>query len=170
MAYVPPLGKTFMYGGFEHSGLLQIDETWEYQTNALATFTAVGSGCTTSAGVPNLTALTLPWVGTNFTMEVSNTPATAATFCVIGTMPVTLPLSTIGIGPASCVVLVNPVPPAFLVNMPVSLSTGRPTLTLPVPPSPALVGGTLLNQAVVVDLGAGRTFVSSRGDAVFGAL
>jgi len=170
MVYVPTLGKTILFGGFgapQGMSQTQQNDTWEYQTNALAAFTSVGSGCATSAGVPNLTATALPWIGESLTMEVSNVPATGATFCVIGSAPLTISLGSIGIGPASCVVLVNP---TFTIGMPVSVTTGRPTLSLPVPASPALIGGSLLNQALIVDFGTGRSYVSNRGDAVFGAL
>jgi hypothetical protein len=171
LAYVRSLGSNFLFGGFQGGtgGLRQIDQTWKYQTDAIATFTEVGIGCATSLGVPSLTAKSLPWLGEDFDLTVDNVPATATSVMMLGTGTTSISLGSLGIGDPSCIATVDPSAP-FLLLKATSTTTGVTDLTLPVPSDAALVGASLLSQAVLVDFGTGLLYVSNRGDAVFGAL
>jgi hypothetical protein len=163
MAWVPTSQKTFLYGG-SSPGVWS--DTWSYQTDALAEFRSVGAGCPGSFGTAALSMPELPWIGTDFVLEVERVPASAATVILAGFQTASLPLDAIGA--PGCVVTADPLATAVL---PISPVTGLPTLTIPIPAVAGLLGGTLHTQAVIYEpAGAGRLSVSPRGDAVFGAL
>ncbi len=168
-AYVPALGKTYKVSGQALNANAPADKTYEFQSDVPATFTSATPGCATSAGVPELRAAVDPWVGRDFVLEVSHTPAMAATVLAFDVVPIAtpIPLSAIGIGDAACIVTVNPV---FTFLAAPSPTTGLPTLTIPIPNDAALVGAPLLGQGFVIDFGVASTYVSNRGDAVLGAL
>ncbi len=165
-AFVPALGTIVKFGGQDpsgHSGW----HTYAYEADVVATFTSGSPGCAGSAGTPTLDG-TRPWLGRDLEMSVSNTPAGSVSVLLVGVNTTSVPLSLFGVGAASCVITADPIATAV---MPVSATTGLPTLALPIPVMPSLVSGPpLLNQALVVDFGTGTTLASNRGDATFGPL
>ena len=101
LAFVRNLGKTFVFGGFSTT---QLDETWEYQTDAIATFAedAGSPGCPDSnAQTASLVAQSMPWTDDTFILDVTNvTVNDAVAMAVDFTPPVVVDLS--GIGAPGC--------------------------------------------------------------------
>lgn len=67
--YVPTTGKNYCFGGFSTTFMA---DTWQYQTNAMATYTHFGSGCAGSSGVPTISSPTGAWIGTPFRTDCDN--------------------------------------------------------------------------------------------------
>lgn len=164
-AFVPALGKTYKVSGQALNATRPATETYEYQSDVIAMFAQVGSGCTTSLGVPELASPTRPWLGTALDLTVSNTSATSSTVIAFGLTTTSISLAAVGIGAANCVLTADPM---VLLNAPRSASTGLASASLPIPLDNALVGGVVHTQAIVLEGAVGA--VSNRGDATFGAL
>jgi hypothetical protein len=163
LAYVLALGKTILFSGFGGTGIYH-PGTWEYQTNALATYTTSGTGCAGSAGVPRVDALQLPWIGETFEFDVSSLGANAQPFAFVGFSKTAwaggaLPFPLTVLGAPQCDLLVSP-DAAVSALAPVSL---------PVPNASILLGNFVYVQAIAVEPGF-KLSLSARGEAQFGAL
>lgn len=84
MAFDPVRGVAVLFGGYYQ--YLAMGDTWEFDLGPLATFTAFGTGCTGSRGVPQLTAQngSLPRIGATFQAHLSNLPWTGPVFLLLG--------------------------------------------------------------------------------------
>jgi hypothetical protein len=164
-AFVPALGKTFKVSGQALNASQPATQTYEFQSDVIASFAANGSGCATSSGVPELSTASRPWLGRSLDLQVANTPASASTLIALGLTTTSISLGAVGIGAANCVLTADPM---VLLTAPRSTITGLASASLPIPLDNSLVGGVLHSQAVVLDAGVGA--VSNRGDATLGAL
>lgn len=118
----------------------------EFSVNPAAT-TAFGTGCRGRGGVPTLqgTAGALPWVGENFSGEITNAPAGTVGVLIIGGLQAT-PIDLAILQSPGCLLRVN-----LDVTFVVPVSGGRAAFTLPVPNNIPLVGGRLPMQGAIVD-------------------
>lgn len=164
-AFIPSVGKTFKVSGQALNSTTPPDKTYEFQSDHIAEFTPAGSGCQTSAGVPDLSATTRPWIGETLAMQVANTPMTASTLILTGLGTTSIPLDALGLGGPGCTVTVDPI--VAIPALP-SGSTGVPTLSLIIPADISLAGGVVYFQAAVIE--GGLISVSNRGDATLAAL
>jgi hypothetical protein len=117
---------------------------------AAALASTYGTGCAGSLGVPVLTPIGRPVLGTDFVTRLTNIPAGLAVFLLgvsdqsLGGLPLPLPLQVLGL-PAGCSALTSTdVIEAFA-------QTGSVDHVLRVPPQPALVGATVFVQGGVLD-------------------
>ncbi|MCB9869978.1 MAG: hypothetical protein H6837_08985 [Planctomycetes bacterium] len=165
-AFVPALGKIYKISGQVPNGGASPTTTCEYQTDALSTATAGSVGCVGSAGTPELVAPDLAWLGRTMVLEVRNTPATSSTLLGFSFTTSSIPLSLLGLGPASCVLTLNP----LLVFGAPKNTNGNPELSIAIPNDPnALSAPPLLVQGLV-STGPNAAIVSNRLDVKLGAL
>ncbi|MEM7203069.1 MAG: hypothetical protein AAF628_22605 [Planctomycetota bacterium] len=150
MAFDEKRRRIVMTGGFA-SGTPGTQETWEYYTTAPALFSTFGRGCEGSAGTPTLALENgqWPWLGDTFELRADNLPASAPLAMLLGTSDTTfagatlpLPLPRV----ANCSLRVSPD-----VVLGVANQGGTATWQLDIPDDPALRGGILFEQLVVVD-------------------
>ena len=112
---------------------------------------AVGTGCDGN----ELAATSLPWLGTTFSTLGTNLPTNAIVLTVTGFAPTSLPLATVM--PAAlpgCDLLVAP----DLTEAALTLD-GTLTGTVAIPNSPGLIGLSLWQQMVPLELDAFGTIV-----------
>ncbi|MCR9246701.1 MAG: hypothetical protein NXI31_16835 [bacterium] len=153
LAFIPGLGKTFLFGGFSTT---QLVDTWEYQTSPLAQASTFGSGCP-GGGTGNVTLspTNLPWTGDTFEAAANGVGATSLVFSVVGlsnsnwaggSLPTAL--STIHpAGGAGCNLLVRNDAVLLLGNQ-----GGVVTVPLPLPNDPGFAGLTLYQQVLEIEL------------------
>ncbi len=139
-----------------------------------ATFTAIGTGCSGSAGVPVLTAASVaaPWIGESFTVELSQFPSGVLSipFGLLGFSDTTwgslgLPLSLDLIGMPTCQLLVS-IDATFVLGN----EGGHAYWTIRIPVLPSLVANSFYLQGFVLDRAAnalGAT-VTNAGEARIG--
>ena len=84
MAYITVFNKAIMFGGYAGPTLKQQGDTWEYQTNAVATVATSGTGCAGTGGVPTMTSKGLPWIGDTFELNLGNIGTGANAMIVLG--------------------------------------------------------------------------------------
>jgi hypothetical protein len=130
-----------------------LSDTWEYHTTPIPTYTPFGSGCTGSAGVPTLAAVSgaRPWTGSTFTVELRALPLGVSAFMFTGFSittwgPFALPLPLAAYGMPGCSLWVAPD-----VVYPVAVSGTAGQWDLPIPSVTSLVGVTFFNQGIVLD-------------------
>ncbi|MEM7204682.1 MAG: hypothetical protein AAF628_30775 [Planctomycetota bacterium] len=127
------------------------DATWHYGPTSPARFATIGTGCAGTAGAPSrLTALQLPWLGDRYILEIDRVPASQPALALFGLSStswrgVPLPLALDGLGLLGCTLhssieLAVPV----LAN-----AAGRATWEVQLGMSPALLGATFYDQAIV---------------------
>ncbi len=169
MDFVLATGKTTVFGGFV-TGPGFLADTWEYQTNAMASYAASGSGCAGPAGTPALMPRGLPWVGDSFEIHVSNLQSTSLPFMLLGLSATAwsggpLPFTLAAFGAPNCSLLVSP-DAATLVLAP----SGTAQWVLAIPPDPALAGVRFFNQLLAIEpLGSSFQITATRlGSALVG--
>lgn len=126
-----------------------------YRSSCPASVTTVGVGCAGSGGLTSYTATSLPWLGATFRAHGSGLPASAFVLTVTGLSSMSLPLgSLLQPAPPQCTLLVSPdlLAAAFT-------NAGAIDTQWPVPVAPALVGASLQQQIVVVEVDASLQFV-----------
>ncbi len=140
-----------LFGGRSSSNFS--NETWEYAPAVAARLDPIGTSCAGSTGTPALVqaaAWELPWLGSSFTVHVTNVPAALAvgwvgsssTSWVGGALPAPLAF----LGAAGCSVWVSPE-----VAQPLPTSVATVSWTVPVPAVASLIGLDVFLQALVVD-------------------
>jgi hypothetical protein len=150
--FVPATGKVYKLCGQNPvlSGSKPAYSVYEYQANPVATTTAIGPGCSGSAGPLTLTAAGDPWTGRTWNLTGTGFPAAALGAAVIGFGTQNLPLA--GLHPAAgagCNLLVTT--DAQLLLLP---TAGQATMPIALPAVPAIAGLPLNVQMIGVELGA----------------
>lgn len=140
--FVDQLGTSVLFGGY-NGGLF--NDTWTYQTSALAAVATFGAGCPSTVGVPTLSSLSMPWAGDTLTIGVGNVAPGALPLVLLGLSDTAwvagpLPQNLAVLGFAGCDLLVSP---------DVSLFAPAP-VGLPLPLNPALAGVELFAQAAAL--------------------
>lgn len=143
MVGMSTLRAVLLFGGGTSTPSGRLGDTWEY--SFFARCDAVGSGCPGSLGMPVLTCVTPPIIGTQCVVEVGPVPVTCTAFAAYGGSQVP-PLSLAGVGMPSCFLYVAN--PQFVV-LPGS-GTSR-QFAIFIPQSPALLGLRLTVQMGATD-------------------
>ena len=167
LGYDSQRDRVVLHGGY--SGQIGLLDTWELDPGPSATYTVYGSGCSSSAILPSVSAQngTLPSVNTQFSVQVSGLPFTAPSFMWVGFSNQSysgypLPLDLGFLGAPGCEVLITP---DLLYPIPNILGTGVWTLGIPNVP-----GTVFYNQTVSLDASANSLglIFSNAGEAVVG--
>jgi hypothetical protein len=118
-----------------------------------ATGNAFGAGCAGTAGLPTLDCGALPWLGSNWRVDLSSAPAGAPVAVLMGFSAVRtstglgLPLDLAIISMPGCRLYTDP-----LVSLgALADGLGNATVSLRVPADPGLVNVDMFSQAMVVD-------------------
>jgi hypothetical protein len=153
--------RLVMFSGWISSGLLR--DTWEYGPVHPASYSAYGTGCRGSTGVPALapTAGLRPWVRDNFALEIGGVPSNGTPFVLLGYSKTSwgglnLPMDLTPLGMTGCSLLAS----GQVLLVPRRLG---PTwvLDLPIPDDAGLLGAPFFNQAFVLDPPANRAGLSA---------
>lgn len=138
-----------------------------------ASFQAHPGGCAGSSGLPVLTARPgeLPLLGSTFALDTAPVPSGARVFGILGANAsvtsggVALPIDLTNLGAPGCSLDVDPVQ-----TFSVTAIGDVATFFLPIPNDPALLGGSLHAQSLVVDSAANQVglITSNRGTLVVG--
>jgi hypothetical protein len=166
MAYDTARRETILFGGLDPL-VLFVNDTWTYSTPTPASYTAYGSGCAGSVGVPLLAnrPYVLPWLGDSFTARASNlAPAVAAVFFATG-LASTPPQSLAAFGMPGCDALLQPAVAELRLA-----AAGAADWTFAIPNTPSLAGVHLFQQAFALEAGANATgiVVSNGAELVTG--
>jgi hypothetical protein len=161
-------GRTVLFGGGFSS---YFDDTWEYDPGTIARWTASGSGCAGTSGVPALRPVgaSLPIVGTTFQFELLGIPSNAAaiSFGFSNTQwnGNALPWNLGALGMTGCTLHASP---DVLFFAPVVAS--RATVSWALPNNTSLIGVHFYNQGFVLDPGINPTgaTVSNAGAGIIG--
>ncbi len=136
-----------------------------------ASYTPFGAGCSGTMGPPTLQATSLPRVGQNFSLQVTNLAPVQLGFVftgfsdqVWGQTNLQLPLSLSVIGMPACTMLTSPDIDGVTWS-----AGGTANWGFPIPASSTLYGFEFFNQALFFDsLGPGGFVLSNGGHAVIG--
>ncbi len=145
MAFDSIRGAAVVFSGY---GGNAINDVWELGPGFLPDNRAFGSGCPGSAGVPAVTAGSLPWVGEGWRVSIANLLLTGPAALMLGAsrdlwLGTPLPIDLAWLGMAGCSLAVS-------IDVVVPFPVGR-VITLPVPNDDALLGASLFVQGLVVD-------------------
>jgi len=122
------------------------------------TFATQGQGCPGSNGVPAINLVGDPIIGEMTQVTLMQAPLTAPAFCVLGTVPASLPLDLAGA--PGCVLEQQPIIVAGMT----AGSTGAVAYPFLIPNNAAFVGLQVLTQWAVVDPGVNQLgLVFSKG-------
>ncbi len=116
-----------------------------------------GTGCSSSVGPVATTALQLPWLGGTYRARTTGIAPTGSAFDLLGLQPASLPLALVHPSGAGCQVLVAD-PVAQLLQQ----QNGTVTVQHAIPNDPVLLGATLHDQVVQLEMNSGSlTRISS---------
>jgi hypothetical protein len=167
MAYDAARGAVVAFGGQVPFFSFPANDTWTYSTPTPASYTAYGSGCPGSSGIPALAnkPYTLPWLGDSFTARASNlAPSVAAVIFATG-LASTPPQSLAAFGMPGCNALLQPAVAELRLA-----AAGVADWTFAIPSTPSLAGVHLFQQAFALEPGAnaGGIVVSNGADLLTG--
>ena len=168
-------GRLLLAGIYPVGGV-HVSELWERYplANSQPSWTAYGSGCAGSAGVPTLAPATgqLPRIGLPFTVHVAGVPPgpLRQTFGLLGASRTTwsgvpLPFDLGLIGMPGCMLHV-----AGELASSLTAVSGVASWAVPLPYDVALIGAKAYQQALIVDPGTNLlgAIVSNAGEMVLG--
>lgn len=142
--------------------------SWEFRTRYLPEFVPFGRGCLGSAGVPVLTAKSLPWLGENHSLTIEHAPSGANGLWLLGTSSTqwagaALPLDLGVFGMTGCELRtsVDLALPFVGSNIVVAIPGASETLGLPFYEQ-ALVFDTLANPAGITATNAALAIPGAR--------
>jgi len=167
-AYIPTVGKTFKVSGQALNAATPPQNTYEYQTDFVASYGFSQAGCPGLLGVPSLAVDQAPWLGTTMTLSVSNVSPQELVLFILGFSDTTwngrpLPLDMTSFGAAGCNLYTDPDTTFFGLGP-------AATYPLALPNNPIFLGTTFFNQAAVVDTVSGSIGATGKGIGVTGAL
>ncbi|MCU0866583.1 MAG: hypothetical protein MUC36_22590 [Planctomycetes bacterium] len=153
-----PDGQLLVGGSMTSFGAAPAISYLRLTTPCPAVAQAWGVGCAGSGGPARLEATSLPWLGTTATATASALAGTELALAVTGFGTQSLPLQNVlPAAPPGCTLRVT----ADLLDALV-VSNDAVATALPIPGSPALVGITLQQQIVAVNLGLSTVTASNR--------
>ncbi|HEX6943204.1 MAG TPA: kelch repeat-containing protein [Gemmatimonadaceae bacterium] len=166
----PPLGGVLVYGAYGN-GWTVLNDTWLYTApGVVASFVPFGTGCLGTGGVPTLAAAPgqLPWIGSTFTMDLTNlpNPGVGLAFGFIGLAALPSPVSLVVIGMPGCSAYIDPIVAATLPT-----AGGGASWPFGIPSNLALEGAHFFVQGIVIDLGVNPASltVTNAGDGTVGS-
>ena len=143
-------GDLLAGGNFTSVGALAVGRVARLTTSCPAAAAAYGVACSGSAGLNELTATTLPWIGADFHARTTGLPANALAVGAFAAAQLSLPLPQVHpLGAPGCVLLVTD---EILLQFPIN--NGGVHTSIAIPDSMALVGANFYHQVVVVELHA----------------
>lgn len=152
-------GQVFAAGGFFLLDGVATAGFGTLHAGCPAAAVAAGNGCTGSGGANVLTATELPWIGGEYLATATGMPANGLALDVLGLTPVSVPLASIlQQGAPGCLLLTAP--DLLDAHLPLGgvVSTRRA-----IPASPTLVGQTLYQQVVALELDISGAILSVTG-------
>ncbi len=159
LAYDSARARTVLFGGTAgaNGSRVGLNETWEYFHPTPATAVPFGTPCPGSAGTPSLSAVPgqLPWLGENFDIELANLRPLSTVALLLGGSNTlygvfVLPQNLGWLGAPLCDLLVS-IDASFF-----GVMSGRGAFRLAIPLVPALAGGRVFAQSLVLDTNANR--------------
>jgi hypothetical protein len=136
-----PGGQLVLFGGVSHA-TGHLGDTWTAFRHSTAAFQTRGTACGAgSRFAPSLTSRGLPYLDSQFSLQVGNLPPGAAVLMLIGRPFVT----PVPICPG-CAVYVSPLDFLPMVNL-----GGNAQLVFTIPRDPGLIGAKVDTQAMAVD-------------------
>jgi len=166
MAFVDGVAKTYRFGGFN---LGHQNQTWEYQTNAIATVSSYGSGCSGQSGSGLMLASNnAPWAGTTWNGTCTTMGPASLALAVWGLSTSSLPLDVAlpGLGQPGCVLLNS----ADSIVGPAIPAAGSVTISLPIPAGAGLGGFQVHGQVAELDFGIANLWTSNGVTLTIGEL
>lgn len=157
-----PTGEVFVGGDFSFvSGVLSPGIA-RLTTPCPATATPNGTGCTGSGGANVLTATSLPWIGATSTAVATGMPTGSLAIVVTGLAATSTPLAAIlAQGTPGCSLLASP----DLLTAALT-GTGTVPVALTLPDSASLVGLSLHQQVVALEIVAGNFVAATSTNAL----
>ena len=151
MAYMTSIKQVVQFGGLDPATFSDLGDTWLYGAKSRT----YGTGCAGSNGVPALSAVDAPRLGSIYTLNVANlVPTSPFAFMAIGLSDQSgpfgaLPFSLAGFGMPGCSALVSG---ESLVLIPAS--AGAATWSTNLPGNAAFMGLSIYHQALSIDAAA----------------
>tara|TARA_R110002072_G_scaffold228234_17_gene385552 strand:- start:9760 stop:11196 length:1437 start_codon:yes stop_codon:yes gene_type:complete len=155
--YVEAASKTYRFGGYNGG---HQNQTWEYQTSAVATTSSYGTGCAGQNGTGlTLVADNAPWTGDTWSGTCTTMGPASLALSVWGLTTASVPLDVLlpGFGQPGCV-LANS---ADAILGPVVPAAGSVTISLPLPANAALAGQQLHAQVAEIDFTLANLWTSN---------
>jgi hypothetical protein len=143
-------GQLAVGGEFTVAGGLAASCLAYLTTTCPATAQRYGAGCASSAGVLDLSALSLPWEGSTYTSRTTGMPRNGIGFSMLGMDALSAPVP-------SFLTLHQPGGPCRLLLWPDVVELGQPVsgsldFSIPVPASPSLIGVPFHQQTMSLQL------------------
>lgn len=165
--------RIIVFGGYAGGSL---SDTWEYRTGPPppppASYSAFGSACVGTNGLPALVPNQLPRIGESFSVILSRLPPMSSGMLCTGTSrdrwgqtPLPLDLTPYGFTGCSCYITVESVH-----AIPDTGPFGAVIMGVPIENDPGLIGLQFFNQAAFLDPGAnpGGIVFTNAGEGVIG--
>ena len=151
VAYDGTLRRVVLFGGRWLGSDTMLADTWQYETAMPANIQAYGSGCTGTAGTPELgsAANSLPWLGDTVRNVVSNVVPGALGALFVSSFTQTPPISLAVVGMPGCDLLLT----RDFVEFRLAVA-GSAEWTLQLPSVPEIAGVPLYQQAFPFDAAA----------------
>ncbi|MBM4062099.1 MAG: hypothetical protein FJ265_13535 [Planctomycetes bacterium] len=170
MTHDPARGVCTVFGGW--NGSTVTDRTYEYGPVAPASSTPFGAGCAGTIGMPTMSVVALPWLGSTYQVAVTGLADPGLAFMVVGWSNTNWALGALPYGlaaltpaaPGGCDLLVSPDAVVFLVP-----SGGVAAYVLATPGDPAFLGALLFHQVVQFGTAANEKTVSAGARMQFGS-
>ena len=149
-------GRVLAIGQFaEFGGVAAGSMAW-LGTTCPTTITEVGTGCVGSAGLVELQATTLPFVGTDWRARVTGIAPNSLAVAVYSFQPVAIPLSVVHpLGLPQCSLFVDD---DILID--IQVASGQAQTTIVIPNQSSLIGSDFFHQVVPVELSGTGTITA----------
>ena len=147
-------GTLLVTGNFGRAGPNASAGFARIRSSCAAAATPFGGGCAGPGGTVTLTADRLPWIGNAWRATASGLSGSELLFELRGLQPLSLPLPVpLGTAAPGCQLFTTP----DLVSLLLAATGDSMAIEVYVPPSLALIGRTIYQQVLPVDLGSGVT-------------
>ena len=142
-------GRFFIAAGLVSMGFARAD------TACPAGVSTIGVGCVGGAGIVELEARSMPWIGATLDQVATGMTPTSLALHLVGTQSGGVPLP---LGASGCSLIVAPVFSEALMPQ-----GGEVAAPLTIPAQAALIGQDLFTQVVGLELGSGLTLMQTTG-------
>lgn len=152
-------GALIVGGTFSAAGGITSKSLAVLQSTCPATATSYGAACSSTAGLLDLTAATLPWLGAVFRTTTTGIAPGSIGLGVTGFASLSIPLPTLLVeGQPGCTLLVSPDITLLLTPGP-----GTASSALPIANSAALLGGQFFQQTIPLEFDLAGAIAAVRG-------
>lgn len=155
-AYIPALGKTFKASGQHLNAAAPSTETYEFQSDLIATATDYGTGCAGPGGSLALASNSRPWTSRTWSATCSNLGSNSLALAVWGENQASTPLQPLlPIAGAGCLLLND----ALILNGPQVVVGGVATESIAIPDVSSLSGIVLNLQMAELEFDVGFNWI-----------